>query len=233
MASGPNGESRPAPSLDPGVARVLRSSAIALSRYEDTLIKQLYSDVTPLIADMAGGGQPFCERMIRALLWVAGTDQPPNAVTDGLLWVGGANWMDGFREQDYSAIAKAVIRIVRELSGSDQVTSIGSAWVSFVLWVQPYLVTGSRQAAEHYAASERAAAEEAAARHQAAEDEASRAQALALYQAGSHRDAAGDVNLETVAELLEDEDEDDGDTGYGQIMVSMTRNQRRKGPRPD
>jgi hypothetical protein len=33
-----------------------------------------------------------------------------------------------------------------------------------------------------------------------------------------------DVNIEQVASLL---DEDDEDAGYGQLMVSMTRNQRR------
>jgi hypothetical protein len=33
-----------------------------------------------------------------------------------------------------------------------------------------------------------------------------------------------DVNIEQVARLL---DEDDEDTGYGQLMVSMTRNHRR------
>jgi hypothetical protein len=33
-----------------------------------------------------------------------------------------------------------------------------------------------------------------------------------------------DVNIEQVASLLE---EDDEDVGYGQLMVSMTRNQRR------
>jgi hypothetical protein len=39
--------------------------------------------------------------------------------------------------------------------------------------------------------------------------------------------APGEVDLEAVAGLLDDEDEDDQDDGYGQIMVSMTRASRR------
>ena len=39
---------------------------------------------------------------------------------------------------------------------------------------------------------------------------------------------AGDVDLESVGSLLDDEDDDDA--GYGQIMVSMTRNTRRERP---
>jgi hypothetical protein len=38
---------------------------------------------------------------------------------------------------------------------------------------------------------------------------------------------SGEVDLESVAGLLHDEDEDDQDPGYGQIMVSMTRPPRR------
>ena len=41
--------------------------------------------------------------------------------------------------------------------------------------------------------------------------------------------AAGDVDLEAVAGLLDEEDEDEN-AGYGQIMLSMTRNPRRQRP---
>jgi hypothetical protein len=41
---------------------------------------------------------------------------------------------------------------------------------------------------------------------------------------GHHTNVVSDVNIEQVASLL---DEDDDDVGYGQLMVSMTRNQRR------
>jgi hypothetical protein len=42
--------------------------------------------------------------------------------------------------------------------------------------------------------------------------------------------ADGEADLESVADLLEDED--DEDTGHGQIMVSMTRAPRRDPPGP-
>jgi hypothetical protein len=38
-----------------------------------------------------------------------------------------------------------------------------------------------------------------------------------------------DVDLEAVAGLLDEEDEDEN-AGYGQIMLSMTRNPRRQRP---
>lgn len=230
MASDLDGQPRALPLPDPGVLQVVRSSAAELSRLEDSVVRQLRSDLGPLIADMAGGGQPFCERMVRGLLWIAVTDEPPNVVADTLCWIGATNWLEGFREDYYGSAAKAVVRVVRHVSAADQLTSIGSAWVSYFLWAQPYLVSGARQVAAQHAAAEQAAAEEVAARREAARQEAARAEALALYPAGSHREAAGDVNLETVADLLDDEDDEDADVGYGEIMVSMTRNRRRGHP---
>lgn len=230
MASEPGGPPHALPSLDPGILQVVRSSATRLSRLEDAFIQQLHADVTALIPEMAANGRAFAERMVRSLLWVAVTDEPPNVVADALYWVGARNWAEGFHEAQYVNVAHAVVRAVRDLSGSDQFASIGSAWVAYFLWAQPYLIAGGRQAAAQHAAAEQAAAEEAAARREAAWREAARAQALALYPHDSHGEAAGDVNLERVADLLDDEDEDDEDAGYGQIMVSMTRNRRREDP---
>ena len=74
-----------------------------------------------------------------------------------------------------------------------------------------------------------AAARQAAARQAAAEQEAARVEALSRDSHGGHTQVVGDVNLESVASLLDDED--DEDVGYGQIMVSMTRTPRRDPPR--
>ena len=234
MASEPDGTPYAVPSLDPGTLQVIRSSAVRLSRIEELFVQRLHSDLSALIPGMAANGGAVSERIVRALLWVALTNQPAKAIADALQWVGASNWQDGFPDAQYANVANALVRVVRNLSGSDQFASIGSAWVSYFQWVQPYLIAGARQAAVQQAAADQAAAEEAAARREAAEQEAARAQALALYPEGRHRDAAGDVNLEKVADLLDDEDEDDaGDPGYGQIMVSMTRNRRRDPHRPD
>ena len=80
---------------------------------------------------------------------------------------------------------------------------MGSAWISYFLWLRPYLEDGAAQAAAQQAAE------------QAAAWRASRDQ------------APGEAGLESAAGLLDDEDEDDQDAGYGQIMVSMTRPPRR------
>jgi hypothetical protein len=229
MVSGLERAPHALPSLDPGVLEVIRSSAIRLFRIEDVFVGQLRTDIAALIPGMAANGQAFCERMVRTLLWVAVTDEPPNVVADTLHWAGARNWLEGFPEEHYVSVANALVRVVRSLSGSDQVTSIGSAWVSYFLWARPYLIAGGRQAAAQQAAAEQAAAEQAAERREAAEREAARAQALARDLSGTHPHPVGDVNLERVADLLDDEDEDDG-VGYGQIMVSMTRNQRRRRP---
>ena len=81
--------------------------------------------------------------------------------------------------------------------------------------------------------AERAAAERAVARREAARQAAARAQAQA--EASQHdphgtQPVAADVDLEAVAGLLDDEDDDEDDAGYGQIMLSMTRNTRRQRP---
>jgi hypothetical protein len=228
MASQLDGPPHALPSLDPGILQAVRSSAMQLSRLEGVFVRQLHADITVLMPDMAANGPAFAERMVRSLLWVALTDEPPNVVADTLYWVGAQNWVEGFHEAHYVNVAHAVVRTVRDISGSDQFASIGSAWVAYFLWAQPYMIAGARQVAAQHAAAEQAAAEEAAARRETAWREADRAQALALYPHDRHGEAAGDVNLEAVSDLLDDEDdEDDEDVGYGQIMVSMTRNRRR------
>jgi hypothetical protein len=76
-----------------------------------------------------------------------------------------------------------------------------------------------------WAAAQETAAREAAAERAAAEQEASRVTELSRR----HTQAVGDVNIEKVASLLDDED--DEDQGLGQIMLSMTHNPRRGSPR--
>jgi len=92
------------------------------------------------------------------------------------------------------------------------------------MWTQPHLLAGAREAAARQATAQEAAAREAAAERAAAEQEASRVAALSR----GHTQAVGDVNIEKVASLLDD---DDDDPGLGQIMVNMTRNRLRDSPR--
>jgi hypothetical protein len=215
--------------LDPGAVAVIRQSAALLSRDRDAFTRQLHLDVTGLIPDTvlpAGFDMwEFCDRMGQALLWVALTDQPARAVIDALRQLGAYNWLDGFPDAQYASVAHALIQTVHYLSANIWSTSTGSAWISFFMWTQPHLLAGAREAAASEAASQEASAREAAAERAAAEQEAARVAALSHGQTK----AVGDVNIEKVASLLDDDD--DEAPGLGQLMVNMTRSPRRDSPR--
>jgi hemoglobin-like flavoprotein len=211
--------------LDTGVLYVIRSSAGRLSQLEDAFIRQLHRDISTLIPDLtralAAGGWEFCQRMVQVVIWVALTDQPEYVVTDTLRQVGARNRVEGFPEAQYQNVAHALVRAVRGLSGDDWSTSTGSAWISYFVWIRSHLMIGAEQVAAQQIATQQTAAWQEAARQEAARQAAARAQAQAV---------TGDVDLESVAALLDDEDDDDDDAGYGQIMVEMTRNPRRERP---
>ena len=196
------------PPLDPGVLEVIRRSAGWLSQRPDAFVDGLAADVAALIPDLGLDVRAFCERMVHTVLWAALTDDPPHAVAGSLRWVGTMNYLDGFPDAQYVNVAHALVRAVHDLAGIHWSTSVGSAWISYFLWLRPYLEDGAVQAAAQHAA--RQAAAERAAAWQAARDL-----------------PPGEVDLESVAGLLDDEDEDDQDAAYGQIMVSMTRTPRR------
>jgi hypothetical protein len=223
-----------APPLDPEVLSVIRASAAGLAEREDSFVRQLHSGIVALMPELAADGRALCERLVRSLLWTATASQSPQAAGDTLRWVGARNRLEGFAEARYADIARALVLAVRNVSGDAWDNSMGSAWISYFRWAQPYLLAGAEQAAAEQAMAERAAAQQAAARLEAARQAAAEAQAQAQAQALEHdshggRPVAADVDLETVAGLLDEEDEDD-DAGYGQIMLSMTRNPRRQRP---
>ncbi len=221
-----------APPLDPGVLSVIRASAAGLAEREDSFVQQLHYGIAELMPELAAGGRALCERLVRSLLWTATASQPPQVAGDTLRWVGARNRLEGFDEARYADVARALVLAVRNVSGDAWDNSMGSAWISYFRWAQPYLLAGAEQAAAEQAMAEQAAAEQAAARLEAARHAAAQAQAQAQAQEhDSHggQPVAADVDLEAVAGLLDEEDEDD-DAGYGQIMLSMTRNPRRQRP---
>ena len=196
----------PGPPLNPALLQVIRSSADHLTHLQDAFIRQLRTDIITMIPDLAADGWAFSERMVGAVLWAATTDQPPQVIIDGLRWLGAANWREGFPETQYVSIAHALVRSVHVLSESDWSTSLGSAWISYFLWIKPHLMLGAQQAAR----------------------QAANLAAVQGPHDGHPPMPDGDVDLESVGSLLDDEDDDD--IGYGQIMVSMTRNPRRERP---
>jgi len=211
----------------------IRQSAARLSRNRDAFVRQLHYAITSLGPELAGAPSPdmraFCERMAQTLLWVALTDQPLGMVADALRRVGAQNWADGFPDTQYPTVAHALVQTVHYLSGSDWSPSTGSMWIGYFMWIKPHLLAGAQQAAAQYAAAQQAAERQAAADRAFAEREAARVEALSRDSRGQHTNVVSDVNVEAVGSLLEDED--DADVGYGQLMVSMTRNQRRDHPR--
>lgn len=219
-----------APPLDPGVLSVIRASAAGLAEREDSFVQQLQAGIAELMPELAAGGRVLCERLVRSLLWTATASQSPRDAGDVLRWVGARNRLEGFDESRYADIARALVFAVRNVSGDAWDNSMGSAWISYFRWAQPYLLAGAEQAAAEQAEAERAAAEQAAVRLEAARHAAAAAQAQATeHDEHGRQPVAADVDLEAVAGLLDEEDEDD-DAGYGQIMLSMTRNPRRQRP---
>jgi hypothetical protein len=134
-------------SSDPATAGVLRDCANQLARLGDAFVRQFHADLGPLTADLAGGGWAFCDRMVRTLLWIPVTDQPPQMILSTLQWVGRQNWMDGFADDRYTDVAHAVVQTIRTLMSDDWSTPMGSAWIGCFLWIRPHLIAGARQAA--------------------------------------------------------------------------------------
>jgi len=215
---------------DQGIWPVLLQSVAHLSRNEDAFIQELHYNITRLISDPAGAPDPdmwvFCQRMVRSLLWVALTDQPLGVVADTLRQVGAQNWVEGFPGALYENVVHAIVQTVHYLCARDWSALMGSAWITYFMWIKPHLLAGAQQASAQHAAVRQAAEREAAAQRVAAEQEVARVEALSRDSHGGHTQVVGDVNLESVASLLDDEDNEN--VGYGQVMVSMTRNPRRK-----
>lgn len=221
---------------DPESWPVIRQSAARLSRDQEEFARQLHYEVTALVPDLDQPGAPgpdmwaFCERMARTLLWVALTEQPLGVVADTLRRVGAQNWIEGFPDTQYANVAHALVQTVHYLVDSDWSASTGSMWISFFMWIKPHLIAGAQQAAAELAAAQREGERRAAAQRAAAEREAARVKARSRDPRGGHPQVAGDADIEPAASPPDD-DGDDEDTGYGQIMASTTRTQRRDQPR--
>jgi hemoglobin-like flavoprotein len=206
--------------LDQEALSIIRFSADRLTNLADQFVQRLHQEILTLshqaAASMAGEGWPFCERMAQAVLWAALTDEPLRVVTVVLQDVGADNWREGFPDSEYVSVAHALLRTIRGLSDNDWFTAMASAWISYFQWMQPYLLAGARLAAAGPPLAPPPAGGPAPYPLGAVND-AGPAPTVS-------RDQAPDVELEPVAGLLDDEDDE---VGYGQIMLSMTLNSRR------
>ena len=208
--------------FDREALRIIRSSAVRLAHLEAEFITRLHKDIvalSPTVAvEMAHAGLPFCERMAQALIWVALTDEPPGVIAGVLRQVGADNYLEGFRSTEYVSVAHALVRAIRDLTDSEWVTSMGSAWISCFMWMQPQLLAGARQAAIQPAARRLAGqSPPAGLQPQPAPAQPAPAQPAQAPQ------PAPRPGPKPGPEPAPDDDE----IGYGQIMVSMTLSPRR------
>jgi hypothetical protein len=195
---------------DPAVLRVIRPSAARLTQLEDVFTEQLQYEIGSLIPDLAEDDWAFCQRTVQALLWAALTDEPAHVVAGALRRLGAINQLAGFPDSQYLGLAHALLRAVRELTDDDWSTTLGSAWISYFQWIQRHLTIGAQQAPRPVPRP------------------APPARAAATPPGGLAQPEDGEPEQEREAGLLDEEDDDD--TGYGQIMVSMTRAARRDQP---
>jgi hypothetical protein len=196
---------------DPAVLRVIRPSAARLTQLEDVFTEQLQYEIGSLIPDLAEDDWAFCQRTVQALLWAALTDEPAHVAAGAMRRLGAVNRVAGFPDSQYLGLAHALLRAVRELNDDDWSTTLGSAWISYFQWIQRQLMIGAQQAPPPPMPTP--------------------APPPPVHAAGGlPRPEDGQPELESKDGLLDEED--DEDTGYGQIMVSMTRTARR-GPPPD
>lgn len=224
--------------FDAEALRVIRSSAIRLARLEAEFARRLHQDIVALspnvAVSMTEAGRPFCARMARALIWVALSDQPPSVMADVLRQVGLDNYHEGLRDAEYVSVAHALLRAIRDLTENEWVTSMGSAWISCFMWMQPHLLAGARQAAAEPAPVAPAEEPPQPTPEVAAEVSPEVPHAWQPSQNGitsaSHdlpNPAVTSGDADRRESVAEESDDDDDEVGYGQIMVSMTLSPRR------
>ena len=215
---------------DPAVLRVIRPSAAQLTQLEDVFTEQLQYEIGSLIPDLAEDDWAFCQRTVQALLWTARTDEPAQVVAGALRRLGAVNQVAGFPDSQYLGLAHALLRAVRELTDDDWSTTLGSAWISYFQWIQRHLTVGAQQAPRPAPPPAPRPAPAPAPRPAPAPPPRPTppAHPAGTAPGGPPRPEAGDPGQEPVADLLDKED--DADTGYDQIMVSMTRTARREPP---
>ncbi|MBO0819332.1 MAG: hypothetical protein J2P26_00625 [Nocardiopsaceae bacterium] len=208
------------PPLDPGLLRAIHPSANRMAAAEGTFVQLLHQDIETLVRQLPDGGWGFCERTVRAVLWVILVGQPAEDVAECLRWLGSENQADGFPFSEYVSVGHALVRVAREMSAENWSTTTGSAWTRFFMWMQPYL---------------RAAAQQVAAREEAAREEAARRQAFDRFA----RRGPADVVAPAVSDRRDGEDNDrQGQRGpgpapgpapgYDDIMMGMISRRRRR-----
>jgi hypothetical protein len=149
--------------LDPAVRQAIRPSASRMAGAEETFVRLLHEDIEALVDELPDRGWPLCDRTARAVVWLALSDPPAEAVSHCLRWLSEANKADGFPQSEYVSIGHALVRIAREMSGTSWTTTTGSAWIRFFMWLQPHLQAGARRPAGRQAAGSREAVRNAAA----------------------------------------------------------------------
>jgi hypothetical protein len=233
---------------DAALLQAVRPSARLMAADEGLFVRLLHEDIGSLVQRLPDGGWGFCERTARIVVWLTAASQPPEAVAEAMAWFAAANQADGFPLSEYVSVGHALVRVAREMSGPRWTSATGSAWIRFFMWMQSHLRAGAQAAGAQAAGAQATgvqaagvqatAAQAAAAPAVTAQDEAARRRAAASRAPeeaprAQASDQAGDAGVATVASLREDEDEDgdESDPGYGQVMLGVTATRRPPLPR--
>ncbi len=219
--------------FEPEAQAAIRRSAAELARDQGAFVWQLHSDVSSLIPESAlppgFDMRAFCERMAQAMLWLALADPSRRMAIEALRQLGSQNWYEGFPDSQYPSVAHALIQTVHYLGANSWTTSTGSSWISFFVWIQPYLLEGAQDSAAREAAARHAAVRETAPQRAAAEREAARAAALSRDRRSGQANVTHNADFNRVRPFLDDSSEPD-DLGSAQIMLSTARTPHRNRP---
>jgi hypothetical protein len=218
---------------DAALLQAVRPSARLMAADEGLFVRLLHEDIGSLVQRLPDGGWGFCERTARIVVWLTAASQPPEAVAEAMAWFAAANQADGFPLSEYVSVGHALVRVAREMSGPRWTSATGSAWIRFFMWMQSHLRAGAQAAGAQAAAAQAAAAPAVTAQDEAARRRAAASRAPEEAPRAQASDQAGDAGVATVASLREDDDEDgdESDPGYGQVMLGVTATRRPPLPR--
>jgi hypothetical protein len=187
------------------VPQPIRACCADLRLRPDDLILHLHQEILEAMPTATGrlarNGRPLCRRLALAVLDAATPGQPPGAAEAMLRQVGADNHDEGFPSDRYASIVHALLRAVRSSYHGEWTTALSSGCVEYFIWVRDQLTEGASVARQQPGRT-------------------LRPQPPAPAPSPSPAGSAGDD--------LDEEDGQDSDSGYGELMVAMTLNSRRE-----
>lgn len=101
--------------------------------------------LVPELGPLPGGGWGCAERLVIAAVHGLGgrTGSPPSDAAAVARQVGAANALDGFPLAQWGQVTHALLHAARTVDPEQWSSTLSSAWVEYLLWLQPHLVAGA------------------------------------------------------------------------------------------